>query len=172
WFALAAIAPLAALAQDAELAPAPQVDWNKIKSSAPSRLLGPAAAGGWLDTSNRSTVATTWASSIAGNKNLGMGWTGSVAGCNAGDGWEAWRNAVLARINWFRGMAGVPNGINFQSSWNQQDQQAALMMSANQTLSHTPPTNWACYTAAGAEAASKSNVCYLSGFGNVDPGCV
>jgi len=46
------------------------------------------------------------------------------------------------------------------------------MMSANRNLSHTPPTNWLCYTAAGGDSAGKSNICYLSGFGNVDPGCV
>jgi hypothetical protein len=82
------------------------------------------------------------------------------------------RSAVQARINWFRGMAGVPDGVSFDANWNGQNQQTALMMSANRNLSHTPPTNWLCYTAAGGDSAGKSNICYLSGFGNVDPGCV
>ncbi len=101
-----------------------------------------------------------------------MSWTGTVSPCAAGDVSTAWRNAVLARVKWYRGMAGVPDGIVYDAGWNGQDQQAALMMSANQNLSHTPPSNWACYTAAGAKAAGKSNICYLFGFGNIDPGCV
>ena len=32
------------------------------------------------------------------------------------------------------------------------------MMTANNQLSHTPPDTWTCYTAAGAEAAGKSNL--------------
>jgi hypothetical protein len=43
------------------------------------------------------------------------------------------------------------------------------MMMANQQLSHAPPASWLFYTAAGADAASKSNLC----FGSLsDPGCV
>jgi hypothetical protein len=34
----------------------------------------------------------------------------------------------------------------------------AVMMSANFSLDHFPPTNWICYTAAGANAASNSNL--------------
>jgi hypothetical protein len=34
------------------------------------------------------------------------------------------------------------------------------MMQANQNLSHTPPTTWRCYTAAGAEAAGNSNLAF------------
>jgi hypothetical protein len=33
-----------------------------------------------------------------------------------------------------------------------------LMMSANSALDHAPPTTWACYSAAGAEAAGRSNL--------------
>jgi hypothetical protein len=38
------------------------------------------------------------------------------------------------------------------------DQQCALMMRANNDLSHTPPTTWLCYTQAGADAAGSSNI--------------
>jgi hypothetical protein len=50
------------------------------------------------------------------------------------------------------------------------------MMDANNALSHTPPTNWNCYTDGGSEAAGKSNIStgravrsidlYMSDFGN------
>ena len=167
-----ACALLPALAQDAALAPAPRVDWEALKETKGPWQASVAAAAGWLDTSNRTAVAQAWASQVSATENVSMGWTGAVSGCVAGDVSATWRAAVLSRINWFRGMAGVPAGIVFEPQWNGQNQQAALMMSANQTLSHTPPSNWACYTASGAEAAGKSNICYLTGFGNVDPGCV
>jgi hypothetical protein len=41
-------------------------------------------------------------------------------------------------------------------------------MSAQGSLSHTPPTNWACYTTNGAEAAGKSNI----GLGADGPGVI
>src|SRR5581483_4102849 len=44
------------------------------------------------------------------------------------------------------------------NAWNAKAQQAALMMSAQGSLSHSPDTNWSCYTAGGAEAAGKSNL--------------
>jgi hypothetical protein len=37
-------------------------------------------------------------------------------------------------------------------------QKAALMMEANNALSHNPPTSWRCYTKLGATTASQSNI--------------
>ncbi len=168
----AAVLTVSAQAQDVELGPAPRVDFDALKSGDQVRTFSPAAAGGWLDTSNRTAVATSWASSIANSENVVMSWTGTVSPCVAGDVSTTWRNAVLARVKWYRGMAGVPDGVVYDTTWNSGNQQAALMMSANQALNHEPPASWACYTAAGKEAAGRSNICYLSNFGNVDPGCV
>ena len=55
-------------------------------------------------------------------------------------------------------MAGVPADITFNATKSGKAHQAALMMAAQNTLSHTPGSGWACYTAAGAEAAGKSNL--------------
>jgi len=55
-------------------------------------------------------------------------------------------------------MAGLPGDVVLTNTWNLEAQQAALMMSVQGSLSHSPGTNWACYTAAGAEAAGKSNL--------------
>ncbi len=159
-------------AQDVQLGEAPRVDWSTVKSQSSARLLGPASVAGWIDTSNRAAVIASWTTGMNATDNIPMGWTGQVSGCAAGDVSAAWRTAVFDRINWFRGMAGVPAGIGANPTWSGQNQQAALMMSANQTLNHFPPTSWACYTASGAEAAGKSNICYLLGFGSSDPGCV
>ena len=157
--------------QEAELGVPPRVDWSRVKAAGAAEVRT-AGSGNWIDTSIRAEVVAAWNASMAATENTAMGWTGAIAGCVPGTTDLAFRNAVAARINWFRGMAGVPTGITLSNpTWNAQDQQAALMMSANNSLDHTPPTNWTCYTAGGATAAGNSNLCYtfnLSG----DPGCV
>jgi len=98
-----------------------------------------------------------------------MNWTGSISGCVAGATAQAYQNAVALRVNWFRSMAGVPPGITLNATFSGEDQQAAVMFSANNALSHSPPSNWTCYTAAAATAAGNSNICI--GFFD-DPGCI
>src|SRR5262249_7074191 len=104
--------------------------------------------------------------------NIPMGWTGAVAGCVAGTTSAAWKSAVLTRINYFRGMAGVPMNITFNSTWSGEDQEAAVMFSSNKSISHNPPTGWSCRTPNALDAASNSNICYMYGYGFADPGCV
>jgi Domain of unknown function DUF11/Cysteine-rich secretory protein family len=91
-------------------------------------------------------------------------WSGSVAGCVPGTTSVAFQAAVAKRINYFRAMAGVPAGITIDASFSTQAQAAALMMSANNSLNHTPPTTWKCYTAGGAQGAGSSNL-FLGVFG-------
>lgn len=55
-------------------------------------------------------------------------------------------------------MAGVPANVVFDATNSAKAQQAALMMSVNNSLSHTPPTTWKCSTATGREAAANSNL--------------
>lgn len=98
-----------------------------------------------------------------------MNWTGSINGCVAGATAQAYQDAVTLRVNWFRSMAGVPPGITLNAVFSAKDQQAALMFSANNALSHSPPSSWTCYTADAATAAGSSNICI--GFFN-DPGCI
>lgn len=38
--------------------------------------------------------------------------------------------------------------------------EAALMMKANNSLSHSPPTSWTCYSANGSDAAGRSNIAF------------
>ncbi len=155
-----------------ELGPAPIApDLGKHEAAQRIRSAGALAAAGWIDTSSRETVRSLYQSVIVATNNVPIGWTGSVNGCVPGTTTQAYKDAVLQRINWFRGMAGVPAGVSLDSALGAKDREAALMMSANQALDHTPPPSWTCYTAAGAEAAGKSNICYWYGSFN-DPGCV
>ncbi len=93
-----------------------------------------------------------------GSEGVSTGWTGDHATCNAGTTTQQYKNAMLMEINYFRAMAGVPANINFYADYSAKAQKAALMMSVNGTLDHSPPTSWTCYSADGAEAAGKSNL--------------
>lgn len=64
---------------------------------------------------------------------------------------------AMRRVNLYRWLLGLdPASVD----WNNQAkaQQAALMMDANNALSHSPPSSWQCYTADGAAAAGSSNL--------------
>ncbi len=97
-------------------------------------------------------------------KNVATGWNGNVALGNAGTVSDSYQQATLRAVNTFRALAGVRQ-ITFDSDLNAKCAEAALMMSANRTLNHTPPATFTFFTAAGAEAAGNSNLCL--GFGGV-----
>jgi hypothetical protein len=86
------------------------------------------------------------------------GWTGQHGACNAGTTSAQFREAVLRRINYFRTMAGVPT-VTLNEEYNRKAQAAALMMSVNRALSHSPPADWLCYSSDGAQAAGSSDLC-------------
>ena len=137
---------------------------------APSPLapppLGPASR---YDTSTREAVRDTWNLTFWPTINVATGWTGDVDANIPGTTTQLFKDAVAARINWFRAMAGVPPQITISPVYSAKDQKAALMFSANRQISHYPPSSWVDYSAEGAEAAANSNIC--DGYFN-DPGCV
>ena len=115
--------------------------------------------GGWaIDPSSRQWSRAFYNSVYLASSSAASGWTGDSAACSAGETSAEFRNSVLVRINYFRAMAGVPSDIRFSAVYNGKAQQAALMMSNNGDLDHSPPASWTCYTAEGAEAASRSNL--------------
>lgn len=84
-------------------------------------------------------------------------WTGSVSSCDPGDVSAPGRENALRQVNLYRWLAGLP-AVTDNATRNQKAQACALMMQANGTLSHSPPTNWTCYTSDGASAAGSSNI--------------
>lgn len=93
-----------------------------------------------------------------GSEITSTGWTGSVSTCTAGSVSQASRDAVIKRINYFRRRVGLNDNCTLDPSLYVQEQETALMMTANNTLSHTPPSSWTCYTAAGSTGAGSSNL--------------
>jgi hypothetical protein len=114
---------------------------------------------GWVvDTNDREAVRSFFNTVYASSSGVDLQWSGDRANCAPGSTALAARDAVRRRINFFRAMAGLPATITLNATYNAKDQAAALMMSAQGNLSHTPPASWTCYSADGAEAAGKSNL--------------
>jgi uncharacterized protein YkwD len=126
-----------------------------------------AAAGLAVSTSDRAAVARFYRLYKAANL-VPSDWNGSVPGCLAGSLGADYKEATRQQINFFRALAGLPASVSIDTVFSAKDQQAALIMSANNQLSHFPPSAWACYTANGAEAAAKSNIA----LGNAGPNAV
>lgn len=94
--------------------------------------------------------------------NTQLGWTGNTSTCLAGTISDLAQTNTLARINYYRKLAGLSSMVTFDPTNDSKCQQAALMMAANNSLSHNPPASWLCYTSDGAQAAMSSNL-YLGG---------
>jgi hypothetical protein len=144
---------------DPPAAPSPQRVEELRRMLPPFQILG---APYTVDTANREEVRSLFNTVHAASESAVMGWTGDHATCDPGTTALAYREEVARRINFFRAMAGVPAGIVLDDAFNAKDQDAALMMSANNTLSHYPPPTWVCYTADGADAADSSNLAWGS----------
>jgi hypothetical protein len=88
-----------------------------------------------------------------------LGWTGSVATCTPGTTSALSKTNTINRINYFRKLAGLSNTVILdQAAYETNCQAAALIMDANDNLSHSPPNNWTCWTQAGSNGAGSSNL--------------
>ena len=87
-----------------------------------------------------------------------IGWTGDISSCTPGSTPTTTQNKVLQRVNFYRKLVGLPGNIVLNDTKSQKCMQAALMSRSNNSLSHSPPPSWSCYTDDGLEAAGKSNL--------------
>ena len=115
-----------------------------------------------VSTTSREEVRQFYRTIYKASNGVPMGWTGnytaSTAAAAAGDTAANYKEAVRVRINFFRALVGIPAQITLNPTYNTANQLSALMMSANNTLSHFPPSNWIYYTATGGDAAGHSNL--------------
>ncbi|MEM9561136.1 MAG: CAP domain-containing protein [Actinomycetota bacterium] len=117
----------------------------------------------WIDTSNRDAVAVAWAIERS-RETPEMAWSGSYGACRAGDASLALAGATIGRVNFYRGLAGVPATVRLSEEYSAKAQHAALTMSATGRLSHAPDDSFDCLDATGREAAANSNL-YLGRIG-------
>jgi len=131
------------LASEADFVPVPSLPGRKAVSVNPM---------------DRAAVARFYQTTYRASDGVAAGWNGNRSNCDAGTTSQAYADATILRVNYFRAMVGLPGDVVLSNAWSLKAQEAALMMSAQGQLSHSPGTSWACYTAAGAEAAGKSNL--------------
>ena len=127
-------------------------------------ILSPTEPPPWVDILDKAAVEQLFVTEYMASEGVSIGWTGNYENCNPGTTSHAFREAVLRRINYFRSMSGIPPVSAFKDEYNLKAQSAALMMSTNKQLNHTPPETWLCYSAGGYEGASSSNL-YLGVYG-------
>lgn len=125
--------------------------------------MGPILSGISIDPMSRGASRDFFNTYYKASEGHAIGWTGNHA-CDAGETAGDFRDAVLLRLNYFRAMAGVPSETVLSDVYTSKAQEAALMMSVNNSLSHYPTPAWQCYSDNGAEAAANSNL-YLGVFG-------
>lgn len=84
-------------------------------------------------------------------------WVGGAGVCDHGTLSDVAIEDTLRRINMFRALAGLPPVVE-DRGLRAQEQACAVLMDANQDLSHEPPESWACWTEEGAAGAYTSNL--------------
>jgi hypothetical protein len=169
---LALLAAQCLCGQETQLGEAPTQDPVLIspKFTPPEARTQPSfAAADWYDTSNREAIRNAFQTVYAATNSVPLGYVGPSERWPGGDTSPAYKAAVLQRMNYFRAMAGVSSIPSLDSLMNEKSQLGALMIYTNGTLSHTPPTTWGQYTAAGAEALGNGNLCQGR---QSDTGCV
>ena len=119
-------------------------------------LAAPSPADDTVDPGSRSSVVSAWNDYLAHN-DVPSGYNGDPATCTPGTTTTEFKLAVRDRVNWYRNMVGLPD-VQLDLAASDDLQQTALMMAAQEAVSHYPDENWACHTDLGATGAAKSNL--------------
>lgn len=86
-------------------------------------------------------------------------WTGDAEKCDAGATAPGYDEATGEAINIVRGLAGL-KPVKISPELNAKAREAAVLMLANQTLTHAPTPSMKCYSEVGKEAAGLSNLSF------------
>jgi uncharacterized protein YkwD len=112
---------------------------------------------GSVDVTALTAVDDAYSRAFDPGLDVDTGYTGNDSRCDPGTTSAESRAATLRAVNFVRSMSGLAP-VRLSSTLNARSQRTALMMSANGTLSHTPPRSWRCWTQAGAANARRSNL--------------
>jgi uncharacterized protein YkwD len=151
---VATVAPAAASSPDG-------TDTSGTSDAVLAPELGPASVSttsGPIETTDKKAVRSAYLRWLVPAQRVQPGWTGSTATCARGTESAASKRATIGAVNYFRAMAGLPPVAGGNAGLDDQALAAALMMDAQNALSHNPPSTWRCYTAAGYSGAQSSNL--------------
>lgn len=114
-----------------------------------------------INTSDRAAVSAGYQQRFVPSLSTTSGWTGSSATCDAGTTSSAVQQSMLAAVNYARSLNGL-DPVTVSARLSAAAQQAALIMAANNDLSHEVPTTWRCFNDVGASGAASSNLVLTS----------
>lgn len=115
-----------------------------------------------VDRTDRRAVIDTFYDVWLHNQRVPLGWSGDTSACRPGTISGAAELATRQQINYFRSLVGL-RGVSFDDDLRATAQRTALMMDANNQVSHFPPNTWDCRTAAADALAGRSNLALGSG---------
>lgn len=98
-----------------------------------------------VNTDSREEVRSFYNAIYPTSENIPQDTTGDASSCTPGHNSDAFQQAELRRINWFRAMAGMPANIYLDPMDDWGSQQMAVIISANNALNHNPPSSYLCY---------------------------
>jgi uncharacterized protein YkwD len=115
---------------------------------------GPAVAA---EPGDRAQVIDRYRSVLEPLLRIPTGFSGNVAACDPGTISQANADATLAAVNYVRGLAQLPPVV-LNPSRSAEAQASALIMAANDSLTHAPSKDARCWTKAGYDGASHGNL--------------
>lgn len=92
-----------------------------------------------------------------------------INNCSPGVLKQSEKDKILEYVNQIRALHGL-SAVTWATEKDNASMQASLMCVANGNISHTPPSDWECYTTEGAEGCAKSNLHMGIFFGTDAPG--
>lgn len=113
---------------------------------------------GALRTGSRYAVNKSYWSNYAKSYSVSTGWAGNLLGCLLGWNPRSSQNATLRALNYVRSLNGLAPVSFGSSTMNRRAMATALMMAANNRLSHYPTSSWKCYSRTGDNTAARSNI--------------
>lgn len=113
--------------------------------------------GDWIDTSDRAAVVAVY-NEVFSAETPDLDWVGDHDACDGGTSSDALRAATIERVNYYRAMAGVPAVVAERAEYNDKARAAAMMMSVEGALTHSPGPDYSCHTDEGAEGAANANL--------------
>jgi len=89
----------------------------------------------------------------------------NIQNCQSGVMKQSVRDEILQYVNQIREIHGL-NPVSYEMSGEAAAMEASLISTANGTITHNPPSNFACYSELGKIGCEKSNLYYYASFGS------
>lgn len=127
-------------------------------------LLAPTAhADQPIDRQDRGSVIASYQGWLEPLLAVPTGWNGDLGSCVAGEPSEQSQAASLSAVNYMRVLAGLPT-VTLDPNLSRRSQEAALILAANEIISHDLPRSARCWSQAGYDGAKYGNLALGQGY--------